>query len=61
MQTFNKEQRQMDRNYCKDHSMHETQIQTNEERITSLERQFFSIILLLISNFGGIILVLLSI
>ena len=51
----------MDRNYCKDHSMHETQIQTNEERITSLERQFFSIILLLISNFGGIILVLLSI
>jgi len=50
----------MDRNYCKDHTAHQIQIKTNETRIISLENKLWVIILLLITNLGGIIGILLS-
>jgi len=50
----------MDRNYCKDHTAHEFQIKANELRIISLETKLWLIILLLFTNLGGIVGILIT-
>lgn len=50
----------MEQEYCKQHSAHGVKIGINEKRIVALETKLWFIILLLFTNLGGIIGVLLK-